>query len=288
MRLIIVTGMSGAGKTTAIRFLEDIGYYVVDNMPPSFVASFGELCKMSGGKLSKAAIVCDSRVGDFFHGLSDALEKLNETNISYEILFLESDDTALIRRYKETRRKHPLQENITLPDAIAKEREMLKGIRETAHHIIDSTDSTGRQLVEQLKDLFLGEQEKNQMRIDVVSFGFKYGAPLDADLVFDVRFLPNPFYIPELKKHNGKEAEVSDYVMSFSEAKEFYKKLYDMIKFLIPLYMEDGRAGLVIAVGCTGGQHRSVTIAEKLYKDLSRKYNTNIMHRDCEKNTAAI
>ena len=287
MRLIIVTGMSGAGKSTAIRFLEDIGYYVVDNMPPAFVSSFAHLCNSTGGKLSKAAIVCDSRVGDFFSDLKDTLLTLKENNISYEVLFLEADDLTLIKRYKETRRKHPLQEGKSLPDAINEERKMLKEIRETAH-IVDTTDSTGRQLVEQLRDLFLGETTKSQLKIDVVSFGFKYGAPLDADLVFDVRFLPNPFYIPELKKHNGTEPEVSEYVMSFKEAKVFYEKLIDMVKYLVPLYIEDGRAGLVIAIGCTGGQHRSVTIAEKLYKDLKINYNVDIIHRDCEKNTKSL
>lgn len=288
MRLIIVTGMSGAGKTTAIRFLEDIGYYVVDNMPPTFVSSFAHLCNTTGGKLSKAAIVCDSRVGDFFGGLKDALSDLEQNNISYEIVFLEADDATLIKRYKETRRKHPMHDENSLPEAISAERELLKTIRETAPHIVDTTESTGRQLVETLRELFLGEKDKLKMKVDVMSFGFKYGAPLDADLVFDVRFLPNPFYIPELKKHNGTEKEVYDYVMGFKETNEFYEKLYDMVKYLIPLYSEDGRAGLVIAIGCTGGQHRSVTIAEKLYKDLSRNFNTYIHHRDCERNTKSL
>jgi len=283
MRLVIVTGMSGAGKTTAIRFLEDIGFYVVDNMPPTFVTNFAELCMVTGGKLEKAAIVCDSRVGDFFGGLTQALDELKEKNINYEIVFLEAQDSTLIRRYKETRRKHPLQENNSLQQAITGEREMLENIRGIADHIIDTTDATGKQLVAQLKDLFLSTNEKTELKINVVSFGFKYGLPLDADLVFDVRFLPNPFYISELKKHNGTESCVADYVMSFKEAQDFYSKLKDMIKSLIPLYSEDGRAGLVIAIGCTGGQHRSVTIAEKLYNDLMRKYQVGIEHRDYQK-----
>ena len=280
MKLFVITGMSGAGKTTAIRFLEDSGFFVVDNIPPAFLTKFAELCLVSGGKLDKAAIVCDSRVGNFFGGLKEALSELDESGINYEILFFEADDNTLIRRYKETRRKHPLQGDKTLVQAINDERSMMKDIRELADEIIDTTNTAPKLLIQKLKEVFLVDSQNTEMKVNIISFGFKYGIPLDADLVFDVRFLPNPFYIPELKEHNGTEACVSDYVMSFKEAQDFYARLIDMIEYLLPLYAEDSRATLVIAVGCTGGQHRSVTIAEKLYKDLSKKYNAMIEHRD--------
>ena len=281
MKLFVVTGMSGAGKTMAIRFLEDSGYFVVDNMPPAFLPKFAELCLVSGGKLDKAAIVCDSRVGNFFGGLKEALSELDEKDIEYEIMFFEADDNTLIRRYKETRRKHPLQQNgKSLVQAIDDEREMLKDIRKLADVKIDTTDTKPKMLLEKLKKVFLDDGQKSEMKLSIISFGFKYGIPLDADIVFDVRFLPNPFYIPELKEHNGTEACVSDYVMSFKAAQVFYQKLSDIIAYLLPLYAEDSRASLVIAIGCTGGQHRSVTIAEKLYRDFGKKYNAEVEHRD--------
>lgn len=283
MKLIIITGQSGAGKSRAIQALEDIGYFCIDNMPPQLLLKFAELYRQ--GENSKGiAIVCDIRSGKMFSLLSESLDELSASGYSYDLLFLEASDETLIKRYKETRRNHPLSGSGRIIDGITKERKMLEGVRVKATQIIDTSMLSGSQLAAAVTSLFSGESKSDRFIINVLSFGFKYGIPLDSDLVFDVRFLPNPFYIPELKMHTGTESCVSDYVMSFPQSREFLTKLCDMVEYLIPHYIEEGKTRLVISIGCTGGHHRSVTIAEALYKKLlSGKHNAVSIHRDITK-----
>jgi UPF0042 nucleotide-binding protein len=284
MRFVIVTGLSGAGKSQVSRFMEDIGFYCIDNMPPKLLKSFAEICYQS--KLDKVAIVTDLRGGEMFTQIFDALEKLQKSDYDYEILFLEAADEALIKRYKETRRKHPLiSENDTVIDAITKERAVLSKIRAVSHNIIDTSNLTVTQLKEQITSIYKEGNKYEGIVTYVVSFGFKHGVPLDADLVFDVRFLPNPFYFAGLKEMTGEDKPVSDFVMKYSQSQEFLRKLNDMVSFLIPYYIEEGKSQLVIGIGCTGGQHRSVTIAKELYSHLKAEgHNVFLRHRDIEKN----
>ena len=284
LRFIIITGLSGAGKTQVIRCMEDMGYYCIDNMPPVLLPKFAEICYSSGGKIDKVAMVIDIRGGDMFSQLLDQINYLSNLNYEFEILFLEADDTTLVKRYKETRRRHPLvKEGGSLLDGIQKERMILDDIKKRANHVINTSNFKSSQLKDAVKELFEGNSFKGLV-INVTSFGFKYGIVLDGDLVFDVRFLPNPFYEADLKEHTGLESCVQDYVMSFEQAKDFTEKLKDMVKYLIPYYMEEGKTQLVIGIGCTGGQHRSVTIAVKLYEYLKEEgYNVIISHRDIEK-----
>lgn len=282
MRFIIITGLSGAGKTQVIHCMEDLGYYCIDNMPPVLLPKFAEICYGSGGKIDKVAMVIDIRGGDMFHQLLDEIKCLKDLNYSFEILFLEADDDVLVKRYKETRRMHPLaKEGVSLLDGIKKERCILNEVKKCADHVIDTSHIQTAQLKTAVKELFEGDKTKGGLVINVQSFGYKYGIVLDGDLVFDVRFLPNPFYEPDLKEHTGLEKCVQDYVMNFEQTREFLKKLEDMTQYLIPYYMEEGKTQLVIGIGCTGGQHRSVTIAIKLYEYLKENgYNTIITHRD--------
>ena len=280
MRFVIITGLSGAGKTHAVRCMEDFGYYCIDNMPPALIPKFAELCYSSQGKLDKIAVVTDIRSGDMFSQLFGALSEIREKGFDYEILFLDADDAALIKRYKETRRKHPLSLDGRLSDAIALERRLLADVYNKADNIINTTNLSQRQCRAELAAIFESD-DSVALSINVLSFGFKYGMPLDADMVFDVRFLPNPYYIDELKEHTGLEACVSDYVMQFEQSKKFLGMLTDMADFLIPQFIEEGKKHLVIAVGCTGGKHRSVTLAEKLFKHLKDKGNVaTVIHRD--------
>lgn len=285
MNFLIVTGLSGSGKSGVINVLEDIGYYCIDNIPPQLMPKFAEICKESGGKLQKVAIVTDIRGGELFLELDEALRYFDDNALECRILFLDAADDVLIKRYKETRRRHPLDElcHGSLQRAIAAEREMLMSVRGKADYYIDTSDFSAAQLKEAVYGLFL-DNPNHSMVIKVMSFGFKYGNVREADLVFDVRCLPNPFYIEELKHHTGMESCVSDYVMKFEQSQQLLEKLKDMIDFLIPLYIHEGKSQLVIAFGCTGGKHRSVTFAEEMYKYLSSKDNKcRICHRDINK-----
>lgn len=285
MEFVIVTGLSGAGKSRAINALEDIGFYCVDNMPSKLLPKFAELCLQSQEKLSRVAIVIDVRGGHLFDGLLEALDELKRQGGSYKILFLECDDQVLARRYKETRRKHPLLEIAkgSVPEAIKLEREMLKGIRARTDFLINTTFLTPAQLREQIVSLFL-DDEKAGMPIHCMSFGFKYGFPAEADMVLDVRCFPNPFYVEELKQKTGLDKEVRDFVLNDPNVQEFLRKLFDMVDFLLPLYKNEGKSQLVIAIGCTGGKHRSVTLAEQLFQHL-QKNGARVMvnHRDIHK-----
>lgn len=283
MKLVIVTGISGAGRTQTIRCLEDMGYYCVDNMPPSFISMFAEMCDQSQGKLSKAAVVVDVRGGDMFSDLEGELQKMRLKNYDYELVFLDAADDVIIKRYKESRRSHPLSSGRVI-DGIRHERVLLSSIKEQSKNVIDTSFLSVIQLKKRLFDIFSDTDYVSNMSVNIISFGFKYGVPLDSDLVFDVRFLPNPFYVPELKHKTGNDSEVSDFVMDYAVSKEFFKKLSDMIRFLIPQYIEEGKGNVVIAIGCTGGRHRSVTIANLLSKELMEaKINCSTTHRDIEK-----
>lgn len=285
MELIIITGMSGAGKSRVIDTMEDIGFYCVDNMPAKLISKFTELAKQSDGSISKMAVVVDARGGTMFRDLCDELDALEKSNQDYRLLFLDCDNNVLLRRYKETRRKHPLFNANTpsLESAIQQERLLLADARNRADYIIDTTHLAPIQLKERIRSIFLGNMDTG-MLINSMSFGFKYGYPSEADSVFDVRCLPNPFYIPDLKQKTGLNQEVRDYVMQFDESKELLKKLTELIDFLIPLYIKEGKTQLVIAMGCTGGKHRSVTFAENIYHHLLESgKRVTVNHRDITK-----
>ena len=283
MRLVVVTGMSGGGKATAMKMLEDAGYYCVDNLPVPLVPTFGSLLTSPGNEIQKAAVGLDIRSDRTFGDIQKALDELAQLKIDYEILFMDASDETLIRRYKETRRKHPIEvESGSLEDSIRKERGILKGLREKADYVFDTSSLLTRDLKSELDRIFVNSEDYNSLMVTIVSFGFKNGLPPDADLIFDVRFLPNPFYIDELKTKTGMDQEVSDYVLSFPEAGEFLDKLTDMISFLIPNYVKEGKYRLVIGIGCTGGKHRSVTLANKLYERLKDRgdYGLTLVHKD--------
>lgn len=290
MEFIIVTGISGSGKSSCIQVLEDIDYFCIDNMPPQLISNFAEICSESrndkGEKISKVAIVTDIRGGELFLKLSDSIAKLKNTDdLNIKVLFLEANKDVLMKRYSETRRKHPLDEvsGGDLSKAIDAEIELLSEIRENADYIIDSSLLTSTQLKEEIAALFL-EKPGDRMILNCMSFGFKYGVPSEADLVFDVRCLPNPFYVPELKHKTGLDKEVRDYVMDSEDSVEFENRIFGMIEFLIPLYVREGKSRLVIAFGCTGGKHRSITFAHRAAEHFREKEcNVREMHRDIEK-----
>lgn len=285
MEFIFLTGMSGAGKSNAANALEDLGFYCIDNIPPMLITSFVDLAKKGELNVSKIAIVTDIRSGDAFNNIEKVFKTLSDENVFYKIVFLDASDTELARRYSETRRKHPLcdEYNITINQAVKKERAMLQNIRAMSNFVIDTTNLKSGQLKNQLSRLFVGEGVSS-FNISVVSFGFKYGPASDANLVFDVRCLPNPFYIDELKPLTGLDEAVSSYVMDFDASKEFANKILDLIEFVLPKYLEEGKSQLVIAVGCTGGKHRSVTFAELIYKRVKELgYRVSVSHRDIEK-----
>ncbi|SES84420.1 RNase adapter RapZ [Anaerobranca gottschalkii] len=280
MEFVIVTGMSGAGKTLALRSFEDLGYFCIDNLPPALIPKFADLCAQSEGNITKVAIVVDIRGGQFFKDLNFILQN---NGFQFKILFLEAKDDVLIRRFKETRRTHPLALDDRIIDGIAKEREMLEGLRDKANIVIDTSDFTGHQLIAKIKELFKGTDTKDLL-ITIISFGFKYGIPLDSDMVFDVRFLPNPFYDENLKNYTGNDKNVQDYIMAAKQTSVFLRKLEDMIDFLIPYYKEEGKSQLIISIGCTGGKHRSVTVANKLKEKLQRDGKlAKTFHRDIDK-----
>ena len=282
MRFVVVTGMSGGGKSTALRMLEDAGFYCVDNLPVPLIEKFVELIAAPGGEVSKVALGLDVRADQAFEDVQHVLEKLRENGYHFEILFMEATDSTLVKRYKETRRVHPLSPDGRVEDGIRKERAILTDIRNKADYVIDTSKLLTRELKEELDRIFVRNEEYNSLMVTILSFGFKHGIPADADLVFDVRFLPNPFYIDELKYKTGNDKEVQDYVMGFQEAHIFIDKLSDMIEFLIPNYIQEGKYQLVIGIGCTGGKHRSVTLANQLYNRLRDKsgYGLKIAHRD--------
>ena len=264
MRFVIVTGMSGSGKRTAMKMLEDLGFYCVDNLPVALIEKFAELITTPASEVNKVALGLDVRADQSFSGVRRILDQLKENGYLFEMLFLEAGDNVLLKRYKETRRLHPLSPEGRVEEGICREREILKEIREKADYIIDTSHLLTRELKEEIDDIFVRNKEYNSLIVTILSFGFKKGIPADADLVFDVRFLPNPFYIDELKHKTGNDKEVQDYVMSFPEAGAFLQKLVDMLDFLIPNYVKEGKHQLVIGIGCTGGRHRSVTLANKI------------------------
>ena len=282
MRFVIVTGLSGAGKTQAIRSLEDLGYFCVDNLPPTLIPKFAEACFQTDGKINKIALVIDIRGGLFFDDLFNSLIFLKEQGFNYEILFLDATDEVLINRYKESRRKHPLAPEGRTLTGITLERNRLKEVKDRADNIINTSSFSSRELREEINRIY-GEEDQieSQLIISVVSFGFKYGVPLDSDLVFDVRFLPNPFYIPELKGFSGNDEPIKEYVLKFPETVGFLERLNDMLEFLIPNYLKEGKRQLIVSIGCTGGRHRSVTIANEIYSKLRNEgHKVNIEHRD--------
>lgn len=285
MRFVIITGMSGGGKRTALKMLEDEGFYCVDNLPVDLLDKFVEIISSPGSEHEHVALGLDVRSTQKFDDVQEALHKLKEEGNNFEVLFMDCDDTTLVRRYKESRRMHPLSPEGRVEDGIRKEREILKTAREKADYVIDTSNLLTRDLKTELNRIFIQNKEYNSLMVNIVSFGFKNGIPQDADLIFDVRFLPNPFYIEELKEKTGNDVEVQEYVKSFKETTEFMDKLTDMVRFLIPNYVKEGKHQLIIGIGCTGGQHRSVTLANELYRQLLDKgsYGLKITHRDAKK-----
>lgn len=280
MQFTIVTGMSGSGKTRVIRYLEDMGYFCIDNMPPMLIPKFSEMLTSANGQFSNIALVIDVRVGEMINELMDQINILKAKGYDVRILFLNADDETLVKRYKETRRSHPIYNPDGLLASIRQERCMLEQLLNAADYVIDTSGMSNGSLLNELKEIYHSDN-KQKINITVMAFGFKYGMPLDADLVFDVRCFPNPFYIEELKYKTGNDKAVQDYVMSFPTAVSFMDKLNDMIEFLIPLYEEEGKVSLTIAIGCTGGKHRSVTMTNKLAEHLKElNYTVNVTYRD--------
>ena len=284
MRFVSVTGMSGGGKSTAMRMLEDSGFFCVDNLPVPLIEKFMELLMMPNNEISKAALGLDVRADQSFGDAMKILNKMRQNGFVFEILFMDASDATLMKRYKESRRVHPLAtpEDNRIESGIRREREILTAMKKQADYIIDTSKLLTRELKEEIDRIFVQNGEYNNLIVSIVSFGFKHGIPADADLVFDVRFLPNPFYIDELKYLTGLDKGVQDYVMSFPEAGQFLDRLEDMLHFLIPNYIKEGKYQLVVAIGCTGGKHRSVTLANELYGRMKDKgnYGLTLSHRD--------
>ena len=282
MEFVVISGLSGAGKSNVASMMEDMGYFVVDNMPAALIPRFAELCMAGQAKYEKAAVVIDIRGGQTFDGLFAALEELEKMGCAYQILFVEATTEAIVKRYKETRRAHPLaQSGQLLEETIIRERTILDPVRTRAQYMVDTSGLTNAQLRGELNRIFGGDGTGKSMSVNVISFGFKYGIPMEADLVFDVRFLPNPFYVPELKEHTGLEKPVYDFVFSNRQSEEFMNYLTQLIAFLLPQYTEEGKASLVVAVGCTGGQHRSVAVTRALAEFIRQKgYEASETHRD--------
>ncbi len=282
MRFVIVTGMSGAGKLTAQKMLEDLGYYCVDNLPVPLISKFVELILEPNREITKVVLGIDVRADQSFDEVQQALDELKKKNFPYEILFMDSSDETLQKRYKESRRMHPLAPNGRVIDGINKERDILKKIKSESDYVIDTSRLLTRELKVELENIFVKNENYNSLMVNIVSFGFKHGLPADVDLVFDVRFLPNPYYVEELKEKTGNDKEVRDYVMANEESRIFLEKLKDMLLFLIPNYVKEGKNQLVIGIGCTGGRHRSVTLANELYAQLKDHgtFGLKIEHRD--------
>ncbi|MCQ2469571.1 MAG: RNase adapter RapZ [Ruminococcus sp.] len=286
MELLIVTGMSGSGKSSVMDVMEDIGYYCIDNIPPKLITQFVDLCRQSENGIQKIAVAVDIRSGDMFAEIFHSWQLLKSNkDVQVKVLFIEASDEVLIKRYKETRRKHPLDEKFggNMHDAIKYEWNQLSQLREIADFYVETSNLSATELKEQIKSIFL-ERKSDSLTIKIMSFGYKYGVSTESDLVFDVRCLPNPFYIPELKNHTGLENCVRDYVMGFEESQTLFEKLCDLVDFLIPLYVKEGKSQLVIAFGCTGGKHRSITFAELMTEHLVKmNYKVQKYHRDITK-----
>lgn len=281
MEFLVVTGQSGAGKSRTASTLEDLGYYCVDNLPPELIQQFAEVCLATTGRFEKVALVCDVRAGQSFSGLLGSLDALNGMGLRYNIIFIEAETDAIIKRYKESRRSHPLsRDGTSLADAIEKEKKLLSGVRARADYLINTTSLSTAKLRGELIRLVETKPER-AMTVNIMSFGFKYGIPVDADLVFDVRFLPNPYYIPELRPKSGLMPEVRDFVFKYQQSNDFMAKLEDMMGFLLPHYFEEGKTALSVAIGCTGGRHRSVAVAKALGDYVEKRgYPTVVNHRD--------
>jgi UPF0042 nucleotide-binding protein len=284
-RFVIITGMSGAGKTNFMQKLEDMGYYCVDNLPPVLIARFADLCWKSTSNTRHVAVVSDIRGGSFFDALPQALDELNKRGIPHEVVFLEASDEALVRRYMETRRQHPLAKTMRIQEGIEAERKILAGVRAQADVIIDTTAMKPSDLQEYMGSRFGAVDKKRDMQITVFSFGFKYGIPIDADMVIDVRFLPNPFYVEEYKHWTGRVPEVAAYIEKSPVTKEFKRKLFNFMEFMVDQFRDRGKTQFTIAIGCTGGMHRSVFVTEKLGAHLKEKHaHVNVEHRDLHRN----
>lgn len=283
IEVVIITGMSGAGKTVATQSFEDLGFFCIDNLPPTLLPRFIDLIGESGDKLNKLALVMDLRGREFYDSLYESIDELSKNDsIKPRILFLDATDETLVTRYKETRRSHPLSPSGRPIEGIRQEREMLDPIKGISQYYINTSDLNPRQLREKIMEQF-SEEASRQFRVNILSFGFKYGIPIDADLVFDVRFLPNPHYVDHLRPRTGREADVADYVLKWSETKAFMTKLMDLLTFMLPQYKREGKRQLVIAIGCTGGKHRSVALAEVIGKKIKKDYPSYISHRDIDK-----
>jgi len=282
MQFVIVSGLSGAGKSKTASFLEDLGFYCVDNMPADLIPQFAQLCLATKGRYERVALVTDVRGSLTFEGLFKALDGLDQMRLTYTILFIEANTDVIIKRYKETRRKHPLmRDGSSLEAAVARERELLEPIRNRANAILNTSALSTAKLKGEIINLVAGDQRDRAMTVSVVSFGFKHGLPMDADLVFDVRFLPNPYYIAELKHKTGLDAEVRDFVFSYQQTKDFVQKVEELLAMCLPSYVDEGKTNLVIAIGCTGGKHRSVSVANALADFIVKKgYATDVSHRD--------
>lgn len=281
MQFVIVTGLSGSGKSLAVNALEDIGFYCIDNMPPQLISKFAEISTQSDVKIDRVAIVADIRGGELFLSIADTIHELKEQGLDVKILFIDASDEVIIKRYKETRRKHPHSQEGRVIDGINFERELLSSVRKKSDYIIDTTGLKSNQLREQIIGIFETRKKYENINVTILSFGFKRGIPLDSDLMLDVRFLPNPFYEENLKEHTGLDEDVREYVMRWDATKEFIRHLHDLVEFLLPQYIEEGKPQLVISIGCTGGKHRSVAIAEELGEFLrSKNYYAAVSHRD--------
>ena len=286
MRLVIVTGISGAGKVTALKIFEDNGYYCVDNLPIDLIESFADILFGQTNEKNKVAIGVDIRSGKNLEKMSEVLKNMKAKEQNYEILFLDCNNNTLIKRFKETRRSHPMGDRDSVENEINEERAKLEFLREQADYIIDTSNLLVKELRGEIEKIFVLNRDYRNLFVTIMSFGFKHGVPADCDLVFDVRFLPNPYYVPELKHKTGTQKEVQDYVLNSPVSHEFLNKLVDMIKFLIPNYIEEGKNQLVIGIGCTGGHHRSVTIANELYNQLNSSdasYGIRLSHRDIDR-----
>lgn len=285
MKFVIVTGMSGAGRSTAMKMMEDMGFFCIDNLPVQLLDKLVDLSNSFGSDITKVAVGIDVRNGDAFEQVPKTLEVLEKKDFSYEVLFLDAEDEVLVKRYKETRRNHPLAAGDRIKTGIQLERQKMIYLKEKADYIIDTSQLLTRELKAELEKIFVENKNFKNLFITILSFGFKYGIPSDSDLVMDVRFLPNPYYVEGLRAKTGNDKEIQDYVMQYSEAREFIDKLEDMVKFLIPNYIAEGKNQLVISIGCTGGKHRSVTLANELYNrlDQGRDFGLKIQHRDIGK-----
>lgn len=284
MKLVIVTGVSGAGKSQAIKILEDVGFFCIDNLPPALILKFLEVCKMSEEKIEKVAIVMDIRSGKMLDNSSSILSNIEEQGYNYEILFLEASDSVLVKRYKLTRRKHPLAMNERIAEGIKKEREKLEPLRKRANYIVDTTNLSVKSLRDELLNIFEYGGHFEGLFIQIMSFGFKHGVPEDIDLVFDMRVLPNPYNVESLRDLTGRNEKIKDYVMKFTETEILLKKIADYLEFVIPIYIKEGRTQLIIGIGCTGGKHRSVVMTEELAKRLNDNgHKVQFEHRDIGK-----